>query len=106
MSQLLKPDGSLICLEFPSSKDPKLGGPPWALPAPVYQQHLSNPGEQIAYKDDGHIVEESVLPSKPASLRRMAHFQPERTHEIGRGQDMVSVCKYFSAAPSLLPPIS
>ena len=105
MSQLLTIDGSLICLEFPSSKDPKLGGPPWALPAPVYQQHLSNPGEHIAYKGDGHIVEKSTLPSKPASLRRMAHFQPERTHEIGRGQDMVSICKLNPAALSLLPSI-
>ena len=56
----------------------------------------------MPYKDNGHIVEALILPSKPASLRRMAHFQPERTHEIGRGQDMVSICKSNSAALSLL----
>lgn len=36
MSQLLSPNGYLICMEFPLGKDPKLGGPPHGLEHELY----------------------------------------------------------------------
>ncbi|KAL9131267.1 MAG: hypothetical protein Q9217_000754 [Psora testacea] len=94
MSQLLAPDGSLICVEFPSDKDPKLGGPPYALPPPVYVQHLAHPGKELPYDKDGHVQEDVELARDSAGLRRIAHWQPIRTHEIGKGQDWISVWKH------------
>ena len=94
MAELLQIGGCLICVEFPSKKDPKIGGPPYALPPPVYVQHLGHPGQYVPYQVNGHVEEESGLPSDPAGLRRIAHFQPERTHEIGKGQDWVSIWQH------------
>ena len=94
MSQLLAADGRLICVEFPSAKDPKIGGPPYALPPAVYVQHLGHPDEELRYDENGVITEDSKLPKNPAGLTRIAHWQPERTHEIGKGQDWVSIWKH------------
>ncbi len=92
MTQLLAIGGNLICIEFPSAKDPKLGGPPYALPPPVYLEHLTRPGKELPYDEEsGHIKEESSDSISPAALKRIAHWQPARTHEIGKGQDWVSI---------------
>lgn len=86
MSQLLRDQGNLICIEFPSNKDPRFGGPPYALPPPVYVEHLSHPGEELPYdKETGRVVEDSSRPSTAGALERKAHWQPARTHEIGTG---------------------
>ncbi|KAK4692633.1 hypothetical protein P7C71_g4612, partial [Lecanoromycetidae sp. Uapishka_2] len=88
MSQLLAVDGNLICIEFPTTKDPKIGGPPHALPPPVYTEHLAHPGQGLAYDDDtGHIKEGVAGPNRPTALKRVAHWQPERTHAIGKDAD-------------------
>ena len=94
MSQLLAPGGRLICLEFPSNKDPKIGGPPFGVPEAVYKQHLGQPGVDIPYTADGFVKEDITLPETPASLTRIARWQPERTHEIGKGQDWISIWKH------------
>jgi hypothetical protein len=95
MSQLLADDGNLICIEFPSAKDPKIGGPPYALPPPVYIEHLAHPGKELTYDDQsGHIREGLYGPKSTAALTRAAHWQPTRTHEIGQGQDWVSVWRH------------
>jgi len=88
MAELLKPGGHLICLEFPTGKSPSAGGPPWGVPAPLHEALLTHPGEEIEYDEEG----KAVL-SEPGSkaLRRLAHFQPERTHEVGAGTDWVSI---------------
>ena len=93
MSELLAGDGRLLCLEFPSAKDPKLGGPPFAVPNTVYETHLSHPGEEIPYREDGLIEDNTELPLNPSGFTRVARWQPERTHEIGKGQDWISVWK-------------
>lgn len=94
MSQLLAFEGNLICIEFPSKKDPKIGGPPYALPAPVYVEHLAHPGKELPYDEGtGHIIGVSG-PNSAAALNRVAHWQPARTHEIGKGQDWVSVWRH------------
>lgn len=96
MSRILAEDGALICLEFPSKKDPKLAGPPWALPPEVYLAHLSHPGEDISYGEDGYVKDVSDQSRSPGALERFAHFQPTRTHEIGQGQDWISVWRHIS----------
>ena len=89
MRNLVNFTGSLICIEFPTYKEPG-SGPPWALPPEVYVGHLEHPGEQIPYDQDGRIVIEQ-RPTSTGGFTRIAHWQPERTHEIGKGTDWVSV---------------
>ena len=95
MSQLLAEDGRLICLEFPSAKDPKLNGPPWALPPAVYEQHLSKPGEKLPYDaESGSIIEDSPRRRNDNGLTRVAHWQPIRTHDIGKDTDWISIWRH------------
>ena len=94
MSRLLAAEGRLICIEFPSAKDPKIGGPPYALPSTVYVHHLGHPGKEVRYDEDGHIQQDIEGRTDPAGLTRVAHWQPERTHEIGKGQDWVSIWRH------------
>lgn len=93
MCQLLRPvpDSNLVCVEFPTYKDPSTGGPPFGLPPEVYLAHLSRPGEAVPYDETGHLVEIAVDEKRHAAFERIAHWQPERTHEIGKGTDWISV---------------
>jgi hypothetical protein len=93
-SQLLAPHGKLICLEFPTYKDPLTGGPPFGLTPETYVQHLGHPGETVPYDEHGHV--ESSVPREinSTALVRVAHWQPERTHEIGKGTDWISVWRH------------
>ncbi|EGE83863.1 hypothetical protein RJZ56_006651 [Blastomyces dermatitidis] len=97
MTQLLapSPNGNLICLEFPAAKDPAAAGPPFASPPAAYMEHLSHPGEDIPY-ENGHIKTDPLKEASPAGLERVAHWQPERTHEVGKDdngnvQDWVAI---------------
>ena len=58
MSELLSPTGSLICMEFPLGKSPKLGGPPHGLEPELYEQLLAKPGEEVNYNLTGSVVED------------------------------------------------
>lgn len=93
MAQLLAPGGRLICLEFPTYKPPSTGGPPWAVRSNEYVAYLSKPGEKVQYDSEGLVTEIDV--DKPArssnGLVRMAHWKPERTHDIGKDTDRMSV---------------
>ncbi|KAK0107046.1 hypothetical protein ONS95_003757 [Cadophora gregata] len=80
---LLAPEGRLVCVEFPTYKPPSTGGPPWALPPKVYLAHLMRPGEELPYAEDGELLESKLGESNKSGLVRIAHFQPERTHQIG-----------------------
>jgi hypothetical protein len=91
MANLLAPSGLLICVEFPTTKPPSTGGPPWALPPVVYEQHLSWPGDEIKYSEDGDIIVDEGREESDKGLFRVAHWMPERTHEVGKGTDWVSV---------------
>jgi hypothetical protein len=93
MSNLLAPSGNLVCLEFPTYKEPSTGGPPWALPPAVYEMLLPRPGEEIQYDEEGYVVKEEKVPSDKG-LTRVAHWQPDRTHEIGKGTDWVGIWKH------------
>lgn len=83
----------MVCLEFPTHKDPTTGGPPWALPPLVYQELLKRPGDEISYDERGTIRETNREPTNEA-LERVAHWQPERTHPIGEGTDWIGVWKH------------
>ncbi|KAL3469147.1 S-adenosyl-L-methionine-dependent methyltransferase [Aspergillus californicus] len=70
MAELLKPGGLLICLEFPMYKDPSLPGPPWGVNG-VHWKLLA--------REEGGM------------FRRVLSRMPERTFEVGKGTDWVSV---------------
>ena len=94
MKQLLSAKGTLVCIEFPTYKDPSTGGPPYALPPQVYLEHLSHPGKEIPYDEGGHVVTNSLLGKDAEAMQRTAHYQPSRTHEIGKGTDWVSIWQH------------
>lgn len=100
LSNLLNSTGVLICVEFPTYKPPSTGGPPWALPPEVYEAHLTRPGEEVRNDSEGYVSKEYLeeIRGKPndKGLVRVAHWLPERTHEIGKGTDWVSVWKHQS----------
>ncbi len=93
-SQLLAPDGRLICLEFPTYKVPSTAGPPWGVTPATYVEHLKRPGEKIPYNEEGYVVEETEQPPNEHALERIAHWQPARTHEVGKGTDRVSIWRH------------
>ncbi|KAJ6162916.1 hypothetical protein N7497_002895 [Penicillium chrysogenum] len=72
-TQLLSPSpaGNLICLEFPP-----------------YMAHLSHPGEEVPY-DNGVVKHEPLRAPSKDGLERVAYWKPERTHEIGQGENGV-----------------
>ncbi|KAL5003360.1 S-adenosyl-L-methionine-dependent methyltransferase [Aspergillus recurvatus] len=72
MAELLHPGGMVVCLEFPMYKDPALPGPPWGVKGVHW--------ELLAGGDAGQ-----------GEFKRRVYVQPERTLEVGRGTDMISV---------------
>ncbi len=96
LARLLSPTGRLICVEFPTTKPVDSGGPPWGLPEEVYLGHLGKPGEKLAYGDDCRIVIDKNDLVGPDGLERIAHWQPQRTHEAGKGKDWVSVWRHVA----------
>jgi methyl halide transferase len=98
ISQILATTGILICLEFPTHKPPKSGGPPWALPSPVYEELLKRPGDEIQYDEEGKLVKDANRQESNKALVRIAHWKPSRTHAVGiiKGEvkDWVSVWKH------------
>jgi hypothetical protein len=88
-TQLLapSPSGNLICLEFPRHKDPQAAGPPYASPSEAYIAHLSHPGEDVPYDAKGAVKYNPLQPTSPGGLERVAYWQPERTHEVGQGEN-------------------
>ncbi|KAJ0417385.1 thiol methyltransferase [Aspergillus carlsbadensis] len=84
-----QPTGNLICLESPRNKSPLAPGPPFASPSEAYMAHLSYPGEQISYNDEGLVDVDPAREPSRAGLERVAYWQPERTHAVGKGEDGV-----------------
>jgi hypothetical protein len=82
-SELLSAGGRLVCLEFPTYKEPSTGGPPWALPPKIYLAHLPRPGDELPYGDDGSLLEDKLEAPSGKGLQRIEHFTPKRTHGIG-----------------------
>ena len=92
MSKLLSPTGRLVCLEFPTHKDLRAGGPPWGLPSQTYVALLSRPGSDIKYDEERKVLpEDQQDPTNEYALMRMIHFKPERTFAAGKDSDRVSI---------------
>jgi hypothetical protein len=91
-----------VCAEWPTYKDVKSGGPPWALPPTVYTAHLPRPGEELAYDGDGKVVEDKLGPPTKGGLERVEHFVPKRTHapgiQNGVNTDFIGIWKHKVAA--------
>ena len=98
MSELLAPGGTLICLEFPTYKDPSTGGPPWGLTSGTYEMLLPFPGEEPEYDSKGYVVKQEGRSPNAKGLVRRAHWKAERTHPIGQGTDHVSLWQQESAS--------
>lgn len=107
MSELLAPDGFLVCLEWPLQKSPKEGGPPHGLSAELYEELLRKPGQEVEYDDDneGYVVVSSAGDSTTSgggggdggraknALVRLERYRPSRTHEAGKDSDYISIWK-------------
>ncbi|KAL9028751.1 MAG: hypothetical protein Q9196_002919 [Gyalolechia fulgens] len=89
-----KPEGLLVCLEYPLGKDPATGGPPFGLTSQTYVEHLQHPGEDIPYNKAGDVEERSSSQPSSEALERIDHWQAERSHQIGQGKDSVSVWRH------------
>lgn len=87
MSELVKPGGLLICLEFPLWKDLSFPGPPWGLKG-VYWDLLARGGDGMQTEA---VTEESSAEALNGKFVRELRMQPERSYQQGRGQDMLSV---------------
>ncbi|RMZ82290.1 hypothetical protein DV738_g1878, partial [Chaetothyriales sp. CBS 135597] len=103
MSELLadSPSARLICLEFPSQKPPSTGGPPHASPPEAYLAHLSHPGEEVVYDEEGKVkpTDSGATPPNPAALERIGHWHPADTNGMGKDesgnvQDYISVWRH------------
>ncbi|ROW13375.1 hypothetical protein VPNG_05443 [Cytospora leucostoma] len=113
---LARPNGRLVCLEFPTGRHLKDGGPPHSAAFWFYQLHLANPGneEVIKYelkkdfkhpstgKDLKYTQKQYYTINMDAGnpygdgLAMLARFKPRHTHEQGQieggkfGRDWVS----------------
>jgi hypothetical protein len=47
-------------------------------------EHLSHPGEKISYNDKGLVDADPLREPSKAGLERVAYWQPERTHAVGK----------------------
>lgn len=92
-SLLQQVGGNLVCLEFPTYKDPAIGGPPFGLTHETYQAHLKHPGEQLPYDGQDYVIQDAGS-ENPVALILVDHWQPKRTHKIGEGTDWISVWRH------------
>lgn len=90
MARVLRTDGLLVCLEFPMYKDPKLPGPPWGLKG-VHWNLLAEGGDGLVTGEVGDDGVEGDTASDGGDFRRILYVHPERSYEVGKGTDMLSV---------------
>ena len=87
MAQLVRPQGILICLEFPMYKNPLQDGPPWGVNG-VHWDLLARGGDGMAGISQ---PPEAATDGLCGAFQRVHYFKPERSYESGKGTDMVSV---------------
>lgn len=99
MQQLLsRPDGRLVCLEFPTGRQLKEGGPPYSAAFWFYQLHLTHPGNEEVIKYQAKNNSSSTGLQKyrinmkagnpcGGGLTMLARFKPNKTHEAGQSED-------------------
>lgn len=90
MRDVLASHGRLVCLEWPLGKDPKAGGPPFALTSELYVELLKSPGDDVQYDESGRAIKtDKEIGSE--GLVRVKHYKPERTHQVGQTSDYISI---------------
>ncbi len=50
-------------------------------------EHLSHPGEQVPYDEQGLVQTKALDGTTKEALVRIAHWQPKRTHEVGKDEN-------------------
>ena len=50
-------------------------------------EHLSHPGENVAYDEGGQIKSDPLREVSDEGLERVAHWQPENTHSAGKDEN-------------------
>lgn len=50
-------------------------------------EHLSSPGKELLYDEEGNIKVDPLKRAIETALERVAHWQPERTHKVGYDED-------------------
>ena len=80
-----------MCLEFPTTKPPSAGGPPYNFTPEAYVAQLGHPGEKVYTNDTDAVIDEKWANSLPAAngLTRLLHIKPERTHPAGMEGDVI-----------------
>lgn len=53
----------------------------------VYLAHLSRPGQTLPYDEKTGLLESELKEPDKDGLKRIEHFQPKRTHQIGYNVD-------------------
>ncbi|OAL34822.1 hypothetical protein AYO20_05782 [Fonsecaea nubica] len=101
MTELLRhsPRANLVCLEFPVTKPVKSGGPPYGVASKTYLEHLSHPGEEIPYDEEGNVKMNPLAPSSLGAMERVGHWHPADTHNVGKDkngnvEDYISVWRH------------
>lgn len=79
----------MVCLEFPSYKDLKLAGPPWGLREGTYWNLLVAGGDGVIQSEE--VAEAATKATTGGAFRRLGYIKPERSHEIAKGTDMLSI---------------
>ncbi|KAL2170690.1 hypothetical protein VTG60DRAFT_4532 [Thermothelomyces hinnuleus] len=90
MGELLAPSGVLVCLEFPLYKDLSLPGPPWGLREGIYWNVLAVGGDGMM-QDEAAARNATHENSESGAFKRLAYVEPERTYEVAKGTDMLSI---------------
>ncbi|RHZ61550.1 uncharacterized protein CDV56_108851 [Aspergillus thermomutatus] len=85
MASLVSTGGLLVCLEFPMYKDLGLPGPPWGLKG-VHWDLLARGGDGLLTDNVGERETDTQ-----GQFQRVLYVKPERTYEVGKGTDMLSV---------------
>lgn len=91
MSQLLAPNGRLICVEYPLGKPPKSGGPPHGLERKLYDQLFARPGEDVKYNDSGNVVEDTSGAKSDAALVKVDEWVPTKYFDTMQEKIGVSI---------------
>ena len=97
MSDLLadSAQANLIALEFPTDKPAKAGGPPFGSPSKAYIMHLSQPGQDVPYDDNGDPKFNANSDFGPGALERVGYWHPADAHTVGK-DDAGNVKDYIS----------
>ncbi|KAK4225843.1 S-adenosyl-L-methionine-dependent methyltransferase [Podospora fimiseda] len=98
MGELLAPEGVLICLEFPLYKDLKLPGPPWGLREGIYWDLLACGGSGMFGSDEEAQQAMKADKVTEGKLERVARLKPERSYEVSKGTDRLSIWRFKKQA--------